>query len=412
MLAAIGEPVLGQNTSFNTKIDQLFDAFKNADYEAMRAMLDEKVKIGDLPTGMNDAVVPQLLAQLPKPESYKIISLEKEGNDTRVKTVFSVNGQPENKSFLFNAAGKVIEMDILGNVHAEAVEMPVDNGKKTTPGVIDIPFKEKHGLIFVKAEVNGESGNFLLDTGAPLLMVNSRHFTNDSATKVDVDAQGIGGKINDMKMMHVDSFNVQGLQLRDADLLATDLHHIEKKVRTKFLGLIGYDLLKDYVVTLDYDDNNVSLVRADTQATSDEYGSEPPVYLATAPIEMVGHIPVITVTINGKPYKMGIDCGAEGNIMYEKYIPKLGANFKAKRKLKLGGAGKDVAKVPSGIIKEAKVGKVKFEDMRTVFSDENLKTINDAYGSKLDGLVGYPFLRQYITAIDYAHMEVRFYTPR
>ena len=96
----------------------LFQALKTGDYELMKPLLDPMVKIGNLPQGYNDMVVPQVITQLPKPESYTLVGEKKDGKNIRVTIEVSTGGKKESRSFVFNSAGKVVELDILGKSKA------------------------------------------------------------------------------------------------------------------------------------------------------------------------------------------------------------------------------------------------------------------------------------------------------
>jgi hypothetical protein len=355
---------------------------------------------------MNDAVIPQVLAQLPRPESCTVVSEELHNINTRVNAVFVINGKSENRSFLFNQEGKVIEMDILGNAKTQTAEMTT--GQQTLPQKLTIPFKVHRGEIFVKASVNGVEEDFLLDSGAPVLILNSSYLPDNAGKPMQGIAAGIGGAVDNMTTVHLDNFNLAGLEIKNADVLAYDMSQVEKMVKHKHAGLIGYDVFKEYEITFDYKHKVITLIKTDDNGNyTGQATAQPPV--ATAPFNMVMHIPVLTMTISGKDYKMGIDCGAQGNLFYEKYIKDLADNFTPKKKEKLGGAGKEVTKVPTGIIEEAHISNAAFTHMRTACSDASLDQLNNGYGLKIDGLLGYPFLKQYKTTINYKKKEIRFY---
>ncbi len=400
---------IAQQSPCATKAEILCNGFKNADYSMIKPLLDSKVKIGDLPTGMNDAVVPQILAQMPKPDSYKIAGEEQEGNSTRIQAVFVISGEEQKRSFVFNKDCVVTELDILGNAKVKAMEMPVSQGPENMPAKMTVPFTLKHKEIFVKAKLNGTEGDFLLDSGAPLLILNSAHLPKGAGKQMGAIAAGVGGAAGDMSMVHMDSLNWYGLEIKNSDALANDFSHLEKQLKHKFLGLIGYEVFKDYEITFDYAHQVITLVKTDDNGNCPGNMQPNGTAICTAPFEQIMHIPVISVNISGKDYRMGIDCGAAGNLFYEKYIPTLEGNYKAKKKEKLAGAGKKVTKVPTGIIMMSSIGKTEFKNMRTAFSDNELSELNNGYGLKLDGLLGYPFLKQYKTSINYKKKEMRFY---
>lgn len=126
LLLIVGFATLGINSQAQTaskwagQTETLFKSLKTGDYELMRPLLDPQVKIGDLPQGFNDMVVPQVITQLPKPDSYTFVSEKKEGKNTRVTIEVLLEGQKESRSFVFSPDGKVIELDILGKAKAEA----------------------------------------------------------------------------------------------------------------------------------------------------------------------------------------------------------------------------------------------------------------------------------------------------
>jgi hypothetical protein len=187
------------------------------------------------------------------------------------------------------------------------------------------------------------------------------------------------------------------------------MSHVEKMVKHKHSGIIGYEVFKEYEIAFDYIKKVITLVKTDDNGSYTEPQPRQPVPVGTATFDMMQHIPALSMTISGKDYKMGIDCGAESNLFYEKYIKDLGDNFVTKKKEKLGGAGKEVTKVSMGIIEEGHIGNVIFTNMRTACSDDNLDQLNNGYGLKIDGLLGYPFLKQYKTTINYKKKEIRFY---
>ncbi len=408
-ITALTHIASAQNKAYAGKMDSLFKGFMNADYNIIKPLLDEHVKIGDLPTGMNDTVVPQVLAQLPKPTACKVTSEELHNINTKVSAVFVINGKEADRSFLFNKDGKVVEMDILGNAKTKTSVVQMDKGKLTLPQKVTLPFKLKRGEIFVKATLNGTEQDFLLDSGAPVLMLNGKHLPKGAGKPSGAQANGIGGDVGNMTMVHVDSFNLGGIEIEDAEALAYDMGQVEKMVKHKHAGLIGYEVFKEYEVTFDYQNKLLTLVKTDANGNRAENVAQQPMPVATAGFEMVMHIPMLNITISGKEYRMGLDCGAESNLFYEKHIKDLGDNFERKRKAKLGGAGEQVTKVPTGIIREGHIGKAVFTHMRTACSDGQIDQLNQGYELQTDGLLGYPFLKQYVTTINYKKKEIRFY---
>jgi len=100
----------------NKALDVVFNSIKNNDYELLKPLLDDNVKINaSIPVGMNDMVVPQVLQQIQRPESYTIIKTEKIGLNIRYATEYVYKDKKVNRNFEFNPEGKIVDLDILGD---------------------------------------------------------------------------------------------------------------------------------------------------------------------------------------------------------------------------------------------------------------------------------------------------------
>jgi predicted aspartyl protease len=113
-------------------------------------------------------------------------------------------------------------------------------------------------LLLVPLEVNGKHGNFIIDTGAVTTVLS-----HNMARELGVNEKTPGAKVN-TGIAGVGGF--QGVVLKVPDVtfktplnvelfpqvVAIDLTQISKTIGTEVAGIIGYDFLSDYRVTLDY----------------------------------------------------------------------------------------------------------------------------------------------------------------
>ncbi|GEC80166.1 hypothetical protein [Flavobacterium aquatile] len=106
-----------QQKDLTKELDILFTGFKNQDYETLKPLLDDEVKISEnIPLGMNDMVIPQVLAQIPVPDSYKVIKIEKIGDNQKITTEYFYKERDKRvQYFTFNSKGIVIDLDILSD---------------------------------------------------------------------------------------------------------------------------------------------------------------------------------------------------------------------------------------------------------------------------------------------------------
>ncbi len=106
-----------QQNDYKKELDIIFSAFQEVDYETLKPVLDPNVKIAEkIPTGMNDLIIPQILLQLPVPDSYTILKTETIGENRKITTEYSYSGGNKRLQFFtFNKEGKVIDLDILSD---------------------------------------------------------------------------------------------------------------------------------------------------------------------------------------------------------------------------------------------------------------------------------------------------------
>lgn len=218
---------------YKSALDSLFQGFKTKNYEFIKPLLDSNVKIGTLPQGMNDAIVPQILQQMPTALSYSITGEADDPDGRRIKTTYHLeDGKDREQNYLFNSDKKVIDFDVLGDAKAMAV---TNAAPSELPERMEIPFKVHENVIFVKANLNGKEEFFILDSGAPTFIINSDYVVSNIQSTA-AKATGVGGKA-EISVVHIDSFDWNGLKMENFDGMAMSLGHLEKRVEKSLRGL-------------------------------------------------------------------------------------------------------------------------------------------------------------------------------
>ena len=115
------------------------------------------------------------------------------------------------------------------------------------------------GLFLTPVEVNGKTkGNFLIDTGADgtLLaasMANNLGVNkNTPGAKLDLPIGGIGGLEDSVLLVPSVTLKATFESRQFASLMAVELRGMSSLLQTELSGVLGYDMLKDYRVTFDY----------------------------------------------------------------------------------------------------------------------------------------------------------------
>ena len=274
------------------------------------------------------------------------------------------------------------------------------------PGQILIPFYKAGKIIYIQATVNGELSNYIIDTGHDGLLLNSKYF---EGTMSSLNLHGINGDITSVQTKIVD-LELKSLKINSIRAQLADLSHIEAKKDLKFSGIIGYPILCRYEITFDYNNKELTLNKIDKKGNPlrDDKLYNPP--QDSFSFKMKGHLPIIKIKVDDKTLKVGIDSGAESNILSQATLKKIDPHFLFRVKSRIIGIDKATRMATSGNLINISVGKTNYIPMRTLISDfngfnENLR------GPTIDGFIGHEFLVQFKTSINYKKRMVYIWWP-
>lgn len=271
-----------------------------------------------------------------------------------------------------------------------------------------IPFKLVDHLIVVEAELKDEKGNFIIDTGSEALILNSVHFDNlYEFQRKHTNASGVSEVLDYSFEKQIDAFNLNGFRLKNKVSDVINLSHIEKSKKIKLLGIIGHSILKDYEVFIDLHLNQITLTKVDKHGNL----MNSKVYLEkitdSLEFNLKKHTIVVNGLINGQKVRLGIDTAAEFNQINKSVNKKALRYFIPKKRLKLNGASGKTIRVLAGKLHRVKLtNSIYFGPMYTVLT--NLNQMNEAFGTQLDGILGYEFFAQKRTIINYKKEKLYF----
>jgi predicted aspartyl protease len=251
-------------------------------------------------------------------------------------------------------------------------------------------------LILLPVHVNDRGPfDFILDTGAGTSLLAS-----DLAKQLEVktiglkEGQSAGGKVS-VSLAKVDSLAVGEIKLHDVDVGIVDLAQIGKIVGAKIDGDLGYNFLKHFRVMIDYRDCEI---RFDDPKRVESFGrsakAEVPIRLASPAKPLI----LVDVHANGRgPFQFAIDTGTSTTAIAPELAKHLGVESSPVGAGTTGGASVDFS---AGVLQSFQLGGAKIDNMAVVVADF-FTMLNPAIGVKLDGIVGYNFLRNYKVVIDY-----------
>ncbi len=269
-----------------------------------------------------------------------------------------------------------------------AVALPASSSTSITVA----PFNIVNGMVIVKASVDGVLGNFILDTGAPRLVLNANQFPHTN----HILGTGIAGDI-EMGEVELKEFKWGGIEYFEIKAFTLDISHLEESVGRNLMGLIGFDLLKDQELFFDFPNDIIKIYSSElsNSARLDNHAIETPFILN-------GHVPTIAAKVNNKKVFLGIDSGAGVNLFDEAYFSKNG--MKEIQKEIIIGLDQNPQTVNSAIASSFTIKNSGFDNLRCYFMDMTL--LKSQFESRLDGVLGYPFLKEHAVAINFKEQKV------
>lgn len=261
------------------------------------------------------------------------------------------------------------------------------------PAIVYIPFTLEGGMIFVEAELEGKRGSFILDTGAPGLVINSLEVEENT----DEELMGIQGAVG-VEEGKVASFAWAGVQYQEVSVLNIDISHFERLTGRKIHGLIGYEFLQDRELFIDFDNGMISLRRVRKLNAAEKRPQE-------VSFSSLAHLPVVKMQLNGKTGYFGLDTGSEINILDSRWKKRIKSRMIQKNQIM--GVGGKVKKVKKASVSNSQIGEVEIANMEYHFVD--LSEIERAHGVRLDGILGFPFFSTHQVSLSFSDQKLCFW---
>lgn len=294
---------------------------------------------------------------------------------------------------------------VVGNlIEVNHLEFP--QGAELGPHTIRVPFELAGRLIVVEAAVEGIRGNFIIDTGSSHLILNANHFSSGVSQR-RVASIGATGTVEAVSVRPTRGFSWDSLAFDKIQAHIIDLGHIEEKKNIRVLGLIGYEVLKNFEVLIDFQLRQVTLTRTDKngerldslailEEADDSLG-----------FRLQGHVITLDGWVDQTPVQFGLDSGAELNLLHSRVKRKVLDHFKISKRVNLNGMGQQDVEVLAGKLYRFRCNdRIRCSGMQTLLT--NLDDINAAFNTKLQGLIGYEFLCMRRTIINYKKEKLYF----
>lgn len=269
-----------------------------------------------------------------------------------------------------------------------------------------VPFKKVGNLIVVEAQVDSVYGNFILDTGAPYLVLNKTYF-RDVPHIEDRDAGGVNG-LSDRSfkttVKHLSMFELNYDRL-PADVC--DLSGIENGRNIKVLGLLGTRLFTKFAITVDVVQSVLYIHKLDEKGNVPEAERVFAQADIRTPFKFLNDVVYLRGMANDQKMWFAFDTGAEANLIDYNRNKKLVRTMQVISRAKLtgiGGAGYDVI---TAEFDKLVIGDHEFLKNKAIVTD--LDKMGSAYGYSVDAMLGYDFFSRGIFTINFVKKEFEMY---
>lgn len=162
---------------------------------------------------------------------------------------------------------QITEVAIDNSITDDTFRMPVEKMPvRLSAGAVSFPFEYSANEILVRAKINGSKDlKFILDTGATQSILDASLLKKEGANMNlgEVNSQGIA-MTTGAGSIQAGSINLKSLTLGDMELnnvpvAVADLSTFDQVQKDRPAGLIGANILKRFLVTVDYENSRITL---------------------------------------------------------------------------------------------------------------------------------------------------------
>ena len=263
---------------------------------------------------------------------------------------------------------------------------------------IYIPLKRTGNLFYIEAKIGNQVGNFILDLGAPYLVLNSTYF-RDYTIDNSYSSGTLLASSGHTRRTRVKKLQFQGILHKNITADVTDLGEIENQREIKILGLFGVALFKDYILELDVSRQQLILHKTITEEIPDSN------LILDVPFKLNNNVIIVNAKSNKTKLELSLDTGAESNILDNDLNASTYDGMRIVKTLSIIDGDGEQSEVLIVVMDNISIEQTKLNKMPTLIM--NLKTMSRAYGHRIDGMLGYPFFAHGRVLIDFDNKRLR-----
>ncbi len=260
-----------------------------------------------------------------------------------------------------------------------------------------IPFTRIAKLILIKGKVDTTEGNFILDTGAPDLVLNVTYFRSYPVNPAEDgdEKKGITGAADFFGKTTVAKFKLGTFNYYKVDADLVSLANLESKRGVKILGLLGVSMFTQCEMIIDYEKSEIHLhyIGKKEKKTYQHEMITNAKKVTSYPFDLLENRILVNANLSGKELKFVIDYGAESNILDSRLPQKILDSIEVSGRILLNGAGTKKIEALSGTLQSFKLAGLETESLPVIVTDLQYTCFGD--GKCINGVLGYDFLSRY-----------------
>jgi hypothetical protein len=187
----------------------------------------------------------------------------------------------------------------------------------TTPGYAQVSFGYDLRLIWIRASVNGAPpADFIFDSGASTTVIDSAYAAKIGLGSVGhAETQGAGAvgsaSLASLRSLRIDTGDGGGVELTDRTVAVVPISaSLAPTLWHEFAGVLGYDAIREFVVTVDFDQHTLRL----SDPASFRYAGSG----SKVPFTLAGGVPVVPMKINDRfEGNFRVDLGSAGSTILQ-----------------------------------------------------------------------------------------------
>lgn len=300
------------------------------------------------------------------------------------------------------------DVELVSSGDDSIFEMPAETDlARLKKGPIQVPFDFRANEIIVKARVNDTTdAYFIVDTGATMTVIRDSDATKFGATQESANLMTTGFGSMKTGFIKLKSIAFGDFVLENITVVITDLRGFSDFPGNKPVGVIGADILRRFLVTIDYE--NGLLTFADPHTVKVPPGA---MVIETQPALGVAGL-VVEGKLDGKPLTFLVDTGAAFNNASEPLVKSIIKGALLPVGNVRGLEGKKIA-TASVMFKNVKIGPLTVS--RPVFAVAPQLEAGAQGGIIANGslaILGNPFWSQFRLTVDYRNQRLIIERPK